>query len=125
MFSKEDFQAWGKKDVVLFASVMTRIEGREDDDLLTKYGFRGFPSFAILDAEGEAITKQMGRDLASMQTAASLCLRSFLYTRKKRGERGSRARYKFVLTSIARAGPVAWRYEKAPIEYLSGRREML
>jgi len=67
VFSKKDFQNWGKQNAVLFAAVMTRIEGRKDDDLLRTYGFRGFPSMALLDAEGEAITKSIPRDLYSMR----------------------------------------------------------
>ena len=48
MFSKDDFQSWGKKNVVLFAATATRIEGRKDDGLLRTYGFSGFPSMALL-----------------------------------------------------------------------------
>lgn len=66
MFSKKDFQVWGKQNAVLFAAVMTKIEGRKDDDLLRTYEFRGFPSMAILSADGTAITKQVPRDLYSM-----------------------------------------------------------
>jgi hypothetical protein len=71
VFSDKDFQKWGKQDVVLFASVMTRIEGREDDALLSDYGFRGFPSLALLDSEGEMVTKEIGRDLYSMQAVSA------------------------------------------------------
>ena len=53
----------------MFAAVATRIEGRENDDLLTKYGFRGFPSLAILDASGKALVKGFKRDLGSMKAA--------------------------------------------------------
>ncbi|MCA8976443.1 MAG: hypothetical protein KDC98_17115 [Planctomycetes bacterium] len=67
MFSKKDFQVWGKQNAVLFAAVMTKIDGRKDDDLLRTYGFRGFPSMAILDADGAAITKKVPRDLYSMR----------------------------------------------------------
>ena len=41
MFSKSDFQHWAKGNVVPFAAVATRIEGRKEDDLLRTYGFRG------------------------------------------------------------------------------------
>jgi len=67
VFSKKDFQDWGKENAVLFAAVMTKIEGRKDDELLRTYGFRGFPSMAVLDADAEAITKTVPRDLHSMQ----------------------------------------------------------
>lgn len=66
MFSKKDFQTWGNQNAILFAAVATKIEGRKDDALLRDYGFRGFPSMAILDAEGTAITKKVPRDLYSM-----------------------------------------------------------
>ena len=67
MFSKKDFQTWAKADVVPFAAVMTKIDGRPHDDLLRTYGFRGFPSLAVLNAEGEAIAKGFGRDLYTMK----------------------------------------------------------
>ena len=67
MFSNKDFQDWAKDNVVLFASIMTRIEGRKDDALLSDYGFRGFPSLALLDSKGEIITKKVNRDLPSMK----------------------------------------------------------
>lgn len=66
MFSNNEFKAWGKQNAILFASVMTKIEGRKDDDLLRTYEFRGFPSMAILDVDGTAITKKVPRDLYSM-----------------------------------------------------------
>lgn len=66
MFSKKDFQTWGKQNAILFAAVMTKIEGRKDDALLRTYEFRGFPSMAILDADGTAMTKKVPRDLYSM-----------------------------------------------------------
>ena len=51
MFSSKGFQSWGKDNAILFAAVMTKIEGRKDDELLRTYEFRGFPSMAILDAD--------------------------------------------------------------------------
>ena len=67
MFSTDDFQAWGKDNAILFAAVMTKIEGRKDDALLRTYEFRGFPSMAVLDASANAVTKSIPRDLQSMQ----------------------------------------------------------
>jgi hypothetical protein len=67
VFSARDFQSWGKDNAILFAAVMTKIEGRENDDLLRTYGFRGFPSMAILDADANAIVKKIPRDLNSMR----------------------------------------------------------
>jgi len=71
VFSTQEFQQWAQDGkAVLFASVMTKIDGREDDELLRTYGFRGFPSLALLDGAGEMITKDVQRNLDSM---ASLC----------------------------------------------------
>ena len=67
VFSKKDFQTWAKADVVPFAAVMTKIKDRPNDDLLRTYEFRGFPSLAVLDADGEAIAKGFARDLYSMK----------------------------------------------------------
>jgi len=68
VFSKTDFQKWGKDNAVLFAAVMTKIDGRKNDSLLREYGFRGFPSLAILDASGKALTKKVQRNLDSMSS---------------------------------------------------------
>ncbi len=71
MFSKSDFQSWAKGNVVRFAAVMTKIEGRKDDSLLRTYGFRGFPSMALLDAEGEVITKKIAHDLFTISNTVA------------------------------------------------------
>ena len=71
MFSKSDFQHWARGNVVRFAAVMTKIEGRKDDDLLRTYGFSGFPSMALLDAEGEVVTKKIARDLFSISNTVA------------------------------------------------------
>lgn len=68
MFSSQEFQTWAKDNVVLFSSIMTRIPDRKEDDLLSKYGFRGFPSLAILKTDGDAITKKVDRSLGGMKT---------------------------------------------------------
>lgn len=71
MFSQPEFQKWGKSDVILFASVATNIRGRKDDRLISKYGFGGFPSFALLDAQGKIIQRGLDRDLIAMKTAVA------------------------------------------------------
>ncbi len=59
---------------MLFAAVMTHIEGRKEDDLLHTYGFGGFPSLALLDAKGEVMTKKLPRDAAGMaSTVTAAC----------------------------------------------------
>lgn len=71
MFSTEEFQNWGKSGkAVLFAAVMTKIDGREHDELLRTYGFGGFPSLAILDGDGEMVTNKVDRNLESMAAKA-------------------------------------------------------
>lgn len=67
MFSTKEFQSWIGTAAVPFAAVMTKIEGREHDELLRTYGFRGFPSMALLTADGEKITDRIARDLYSMK----------------------------------------------------------
>lgn len=52
----------------MFLSVMSRVRGRKDDNLLKTYGFRGFPSFAALDATGKMLAKPRGRSLAAFET---------------------------------------------------------
>ena len=71
---------------------MTHIPGRKDDDLLSKYGFRGFPSMAWLDAEGNLVTKQGGRDIEAFQgTLTNLDAIDSLRARiKKDGKGGQR-----------------------------------
>lgn len=70
MFSSEEFQTWAKGGhAVLFASVMTKIDGRPEDDLLRTYGFRGFPSLAVLAPDGEMVTNSVQRATASMAAA--------------------------------------------------------
>ncbi|MCA8968890.1 MAG: hypothetical protein KDC95_03875 [Planctomycetes bacterium] len=82
MFSKEEFQTWAKENVVLFASIMTKIDGRQDDALLRDYGFGGFPSMAMLDGDGEAITKKVERELPAMKETFAKC-NAFLKTKAK------------------------------------------
>jgi hypothetical protein len=48
------------KEFVMFAHVTTRIEGRKDDDLLSKKGGTGFPYLTALDAKGDVIAKLAG-----------------------------------------------------------------
>ena len=69
MFSTSEFQTWAKANVVPFAAVMTKSEERPHDELLRTYGFGGFPSLALLDANGDAIMKGIGRDVHSMSSA--------------------------------------------------------
>lgn len=71
MFSTEEFQSWAKDHAVLFNSIMTHIDDREHDDLLRTYGFRGFPSMALLDHEGTALVKKIGRSVEAVKTAVS------------------------------------------------------
>lgn len=51
MLSTDEFKSWAK-DVVLFCHVTTGIEGRKDEDLLSRKGGNGFPYLVAMDAEG-------------------------------------------------------------------------
>lgn len=66
--SQPDFAALGKK-AVLFCHVTTQIDGRPDDDLMRQKEFRGFPSLAIMDAEGEVVKRDVGRTVEAMSSA--------------------------------------------------------
>ena len=48
---------------------MSRVKERPHDNLLGKYGFRGFPSFAILNAEGEKVGVPRGRSVEAFEKA--------------------------------------------------------
>jgi hypothetical protein len=48
------------KEFVMFAHITTRIEGRKDDDLLSKKGGTGFPYLTALDAKGRVTAKLTG-----------------------------------------------------------------
>ena len=64
MFLEPQFAEFGKQ-VVLFAHVTTRIEGRPYDDLLVRKGRTGFPSFVMMDANGEALAIGGARTVAA------------------------------------------------------------
>ena len=73
MFSDKEFHAWAKSGkAVMFAAVMTKIDGRKDDDLLGKYGFRGFPSLAVLDADGGALIKGLDRSMSAITNTVEI-----------------------------------------------------
>jgi hypothetical protein len=73
----------------LFCHVTTRIDGRPDDDLLSQKGFSGFPSLAIMDAEGEILKKDVGRSVAAMGSAVdAVQAYSLLKTKAAAGEKG-------------------------------------
>ena len=59
MLSKDEFITWSK-DYVLFLHVTSRLEGRPNDDLLSKKGGTGFPFLVFMDAEGNVIAKHGG-----------------------------------------------------------------
>lgn len=51
----EDEFAALDKECVLFCHITTRIEGRENDDMLSKMGGTGFPTLMVLDADGNKL----------------------------------------------------------------------
>jgi hypothetical protein len=58
--SAKEFPAFAQ-EVVPFLHVTTRITGHPYDGLLSEKGFRGFPSLAFMDAEGNVIARQSER----------------------------------------------------------------
>ncbi len=87
-FSSDEFAAF-TKTVIPFLHVTTRIEGRENDDLLTVYGGRGFPTMKFLDAEGKALADNNARDVSGIQAVAkALANLSAIKQRIARGEKG-------------------------------------
>lgn len=64
--SEPDFPAFAEK-VVPFLHITTRIEGMKYDGLLGEKGFRGFPSLAFMDAEGEVIHTQGDRSVEGFE----------------------------------------------------------
>ena len=59
LFSSADFAEFTSQ-VVPFLHVTTRIEDRPYEDLLSKFGFPGFPSMAFLDGEGRMLAPYTG-----------------------------------------------------------------
>jgi hypothetical protein len=112
VFSTKEFQDWAKSNVVLFCSMMTRIEGRKDDDLLRTYGFRGFPSFAVLDHEGTAVTKKVDRSVEGVKKAVTASTAVMqMRAKMEAGEEIDKAEYFFARMMLG-----ALSYEKAEEE---------
>lgn len=66
-FSQEDFAAWSDR-AIPYLHISTRIDGKKDDGLFKEKGFRGFPSFCVMDANGDIVAKHVGsRDVAGFQ----------------------------------------------------------
>ena len=73
----------------MFVHITTRIEGHPYDDLLVKNGFTGFPTLAILDQEGNVLTKDVGRSVDAMsQAIGGMAVLIDLEKREAAGEEG-------------------------------------
>lgn len=63
VFSKKEFQSWAKDNVVLVKLDFPRRKKQSNDlkkqnnELMKKYGVRGFPTILFLDAKGNVIGK--------------------------------------------------------------------
>ncbi len=69
--------------------VTTRLKDRPHENLLSEKGFRGFPSLAFLDAEGNVLTVQRDRSVAGFEkTLAALAAQADLQRRIAKGEKG-------------------------------------
>jgi len=53
----------------MYLSIMSNVPGRAHDNMLRMYGFRGFPSMAILSPGGAKITQPAGRGIKAFQKA--------------------------------------------------------
>jgi hypothetical protein len=112
VFSKTNFLAWGKKNVVLFASVETRIDDRKNDDLWRTYGFRGFPSMALLDQTGNIQRKGFPRDFFSISnTVAAVTALAKIQKRISAGEGYDKNAW-----FMARLGSGELHHDKAKVE---------
>lgn len=68
---------------------MTRIEGHPDDDLLTDKGYRGHPTLAFMNAEGEVLGRPMDRSVESFEaTLKAIDAYAALEKREAAGEKG-------------------------------------
>jgi hypothetical protein len=66
--SSDEFEKFAQgDDVVLFLHNTSRVEDEPYPTLLTDMGFRGFPSLAVLDAEGNKLAEPAGRSVASFE----------------------------------------------------------
>ncbi len=97
------FKEFSKNHVMLL-SIVTQIEGRKDDDLLSRKGFGAFPSFAVLDAKGDVIAKDLkSRDVAGFEGLAKSGTK-FVELGKKAagGDRDAQIEFAIARTSLGR-----------------------
>ena len=95
------FKEFSKNHVMLL-SIETHIEGRKHDRLLAQKGFRGFPSIAVLDANGDVIAKELkSRDVAGFEGLAQAAT-GFLELKKKAagGDREAQIDFAIARTSL-------------------------
>lgn len=81
--STDEFKTFAK-DVILFAHITSRVEGEPYPNLLSEKGFRGFPSLAVMNAEGEIIAKPAGRDVEAFSAATVQAQRYVALTAKEK-----------------------------------------
>jgi len=91
------------KNYVMFLHVTTRIPGRKDDDLLGKVGGTGFPSFFMLDADGEVIGQHRGERSAAGFEKTATAAREFVALREAAAKGDATAKVRLVLAE-ARMG---------------------
>lgn len=70
LFLTDEFVAFAK-DHVMFLSIMSRVPARKDDALLRAYGFRGFPSMAVLSPGLGKLSSPRGRSVEAFKAAVS------------------------------------------------------
>lgn len=87
--SDQEFPEFAK-EVIPFLHTTTKIEGHPYDGLLLEKGFRGFPSLAFMDAEGNVIATHQGERSvkAFRKTHADVKAYQDLQARIAKGEKG-------------------------------------
>lgn len=87
------------KEVVLFAHITNQIAGHPDDDLLVRKGRSGFPSFVMMDADGEVLAiggqGPNGRKVEGFE--ATVATAQELHALAEKGKAGDAAAQKEVL----------------------------
>lgn len=78
-------------------SIMTKIEGRKDDNLLLDKGGQGFPHIAFMDEEGGIIVVQDDRSVAGFQKTFQERVQRFLDLRAKAQSGNAAAQVDFAL----------------------------
>jgi hypothetical protein len=95
----EEFNAFSKNHV-MFLHITTHIEGRKDEDLFSKVGGRGFPSFFILDAAGNVVAQHEGPRTAEGFAQTMNKAQEFIDLKKKAEAGDAAAKVDYLLARL-------------------------